>query len=135
MSFSLKCDICGKTEESNGVKFDSRPLMIQLVNHKKQPYNVFLSIGIEHASDTAMKEELFENRNNAFEKMMMEAFKNGAIIKQVGNPESANVTPVPIEAIIQNKMKNPSPTFCTKCKRHLAQYAVHYGLEGELVKF
>ena len=134
MSFSLKCDICGRTEDSKGVKFDSRPLMIQLMNHKKQPYNVFLSIGIEHAADTTLKEEIFENRNNAFERMMMEAFKNGAIIKQVGT-SADNATPMAIEAILQNKMKNPAPTFCTRCKRALAQYAIHYGLEGELVKF
>jgi hypothetical protein len=132
MSFLLKCDICGKAEDSKSVKFDSRPIMLQIKNHKKQPYNVFVSVNIEHAADTAFKENLYENRNDVLEKMMLEAFKNGAMMSVAPGQQ---VQQIPIDSLIQSKLKNPTPVVCKKCKRIIAQYAVNYGADGELVKF
>lgn len=107
MSTIYKCDICGKSQDK--VKFDIRPIKLQIPNHKKQKINIYLNVMLEHDTDTKLLEQL--STEHPLEEIY-DAISAGDI-----------------------KLKLPYPSVCIKCKREMIKLALAYGKEEKIEVF
>ena len=78
MSLTQRCDMCGKVEGSKGTTFDSRPVSVQVKNHKGEPYNVYAIVVIENAEDVDLSRKFMENNAEVVDKVVRRAMKEGS---------------------------------------------------------
>lgn len=116
MSFIKKCDICGKTEKETS--FSNKPFRLQIPNHENRKFNLYINVEGEDAEDT-IKYEKMKNPEYIFKKSLEAT--------ELGIPEEQME-----EYIIRSeKIYNPCPIICSKCKREMMKLVHSYGsLEG-----
>jgi len=112
MSFISKCDLCGKDASTRGVKFDERPLKIQVPNYKKEKYNFYLTLQCEADDDTKAIKEF---RKKAAATKLMETFFD---------PDETSEEEVMAQVI---NFKNPCPLLCNNCKKEMMKLIMNYG--------
>lgn len=128
MSTINRCDICGKDENNRGINISKEPIKLQIVNYKKEPYNIFVRINIEPDTDTQKYDSLINKMKNIrCEKDAMDLYKECT--------EGKNSNYTIDKGNIYIKLNNPEPHICDKCKRGLAELVLKYGKYEVLTKF
>ena len=123
MSLLEKCDICGKSAEK--VKFDIRPIKIQIPNHKKEMMNVYVTVGIEAASDTKKiidyysKVQMMRSMSNLFGEVNNEEFDAGEMPIEMNEDN--------LKQSMVASLKIPNPCICKKCTREMMKLVSSYG--------
>ena len=126
MSFLNRCDICGKAQGRKGIKFDNRPLKLQIPNYKKLPYNIYVDVKIEDARDTRKIQEFYKNKESFLDNIKGMMGGAGVDFDESEMPQSGAATIA---------FENPYPIICNSCKRELIKLTLSYGDERVPVKF
>lgn len=127
MSSIYCCDICGKSQDNKkNIHISSEPIKLQIVNHKKEPYNVFVRVNIEPDKDTKKYNSLLNKLSNIrTEEDVKELYKEYS----TSSDYTVNNNGVFV------KLSNPEPHICDKCKRSLAELVLKYGTYEVITKF
>ena len=120
MSLLQRCDICGRVEGK--IKFDPRPIKIQIPNFGKKKINVYANVWIEDPKD--VDKIIKFNQQVAMINMMNE-------MNETSSFESEEFMEVEdLEKLEQDCLKSlsiPEPRICKKCKREMAKLISSYG--------
>ena len=117
MSIQVNCDICGE----KNIMYTNEDIKLQIVNHKKIPYNIYVKVDIEQADDTMTHKILTDKVESLSTKEEILEF-----IEECNKPESIYKYDKEKD-LFYFEANNPEPHICDKCKKSISKVVLEHG--------